>query len=201
MRSQKSSSVVGIRGGSKQTCTLWVPLEAQPSFTVTSLGSLSHLSSFLSRGWQNYLLHQSWGWANAPHRGLHFTQPAPLWPRRHCQSHWSISGMAVHHFVLLKVFDCPAQLSGAASAGSAISLHRWKCLALRAQTWASSFLCWLSWQSAEAEVRCVGYYVRCKRWPPRVRLCCSSQAEHRERSEDCASKYGAFKSPVLHSLQ
>lgn len=94
------------------------------------------------------------------HRGLHFTQPAPLWPRRHSQSCWSISGMAIHHFVLLKVFDCPAQLSGAASACSAILLHRWKCLTLRAQTWASSFpsclfLCRLSWQSAKAEVRCV----------------------------------------------
>lgn len=50
------------------------------------------LSVRLSRDWQNYLLHQSWGWANAPHRGLHFTQPAPLWPRRRSQSCWSISG-------------------------------------------------------------------------------------------------------------
>lgn len=45
---------------------------------------------------------------------------------------------------------------------SAILLHRWKCLTLRAETWASSlassclFLCRLSWQSSKkAEVRCV----------------------------------------------
>lgn len=110
----------------RQAWDLWKPA-AKPSFSrVTSLGC-SLVSP--SRGWQNYLLHQSWGWANAPHRGLHFTQPAPQWPRRHSQSRWSISGMTIHHFVLLKVFDCPAQQSGAACL--AILLHRWKCLTLR----------------------------------------------------------------------
>lgn len=70
--------------------------------------------------------------------GLHFTQPAPLWPRRHSQSRWSVSGIGCPPFCkLLKVFfERPA---GAASACSAILLHRWKCLALRARTWVSSF--------------------------------------------------------------
>lgn len=48
----------------------------------------------------------------------------------------------------------------AACAGPAIWFHRWKCLTLRAQTWASCFpscwfLCGLSWQWAKAEVRSV----------------------------------------------
>lgn len=144
---------------------LWKSTAQPPLSIVTSLGC-SLVS--LSRGWQNYLLHQSWGWANAPHRGLHFTQPAPLWPRRHSQSCWSISGTAIHHFVLLKVFDCP-QLGCVELRllASAILLHRWKCLTLRAQTWASSFpsclfLCRLSWQSAKAEVRCVVFLFAAK---------------------------------------
>lgn len=70
-------------------------------------------------------------------RSTHRTPFHPLWPRRHSHSHWSISGAAIHHFVLLKVFECPAQWCGAASA---ILLHRWKCLTLRLQTWGSSFL-------------------------------------------------------------
>lgn len=98
-------------------------LEAQPSFSaVTSLGFLS-LSLSLG-GWQNYLLHQSWGWAKrSTQRGLHFTQPAPPWPRRHCQSRAGVSvARAIHHFVLLKVFDCPAaQLRGAAAASSLLA--------------------------------------------------------------------------------
>lgn len=108
--------------GSRQAWVIWKST-AQPSFSIVTSVGCSLVS--LSRGWQNYLLHQSWGWASDPHRGLHFTQPAPQWLRRHSQSRWSISGMAIHHFVLLKVFDCPAQLSGAASARSAIWLHRW----------------------------------------------------------------------------
>lgn len=70
---------------------LWKSTAQAPLSIVTSLGC-SLVSLSLSRGWQNYLLHQSWGQANAPHIGLHFTQPAPLWPRRHRQSCWSVSG-------------------------------------------------------------------------------------------------------------
>lgn len=50
---------------------------AQPPLSiVTSLGC-SLLSLSLSRGWQNYLLHQSWGWANASTQRTPFHRASP----------------------------------------------------------------------------------------------------------------------------
>lgn len=161
----------GWAGRSTQTCTSWNSLEVCsstfPQYShLTWL--LAHLS--LSGGWRNYLLHQSRGQANARHRGLHFTQPSPAVAKETEPITGGVSlTLAIHHFVLLKVFQvsCTAAWSCLRTA-SAILLHRWKCLGfentdLREQLPLSCLLaCRLSWQSAKAEVRGVGLFFTAK---------------------------------------
>lgn len=111
--------------------------------------------------------------------------------------------LAIHHFVLLKVFrvSCTAAWS-CLRAASAILLHRWKCLGsentdLREQLPLSCLLaCRLSWQSAKAEVRGVlegeGGGVSLQRWPPLAQACASSHVNSSSRrSEGCTTEYGA----------
>lgn len=150
---------------STQTCTSWNSLEVCSSTSP----QYSHLTWLLARlslsgGWRNYLLHQSRGQANARRRGLHFTQSSPTVAKETEPITDRVSlTLAIHHFVLLKVFwvSCTAAWSCLATA-SAILLHRWKCLGfentdLREQLPLSCLLaCRLSWLSAKAEVRGVG---------------------------------------------
>lgn len=72
--------------------------------------------------------------------------------------------------LLLKVFDCPAQLSRAAcvllAPRSAILLHRWKCLTLRTQTWAASF------PAVGSSAHCHCRQQEKQKWDVRGFVCC-----------------------------